>query len=63
MCASAGLHAGAQRVFITLRDLDYGWGLFASEGVMNWPALTVKQAYFTVRGMALRLIQRDARAP
>jgi hypothetical protein len=55
------LKAGAQRVFITLRDADFGWGLFASEGVMNWPALTVKQAYYTVRGMALRLIQRDAR--
>ncbi len=55
------LKAGAARVFITLRDFDFGWGLFASEGVMNWPALTVKQAYYTVQGMALRLIQRDAR--
>jgi hypothetical protein len=57
------LRAGARRVFITMRDYDYGWGLFASEGVMNWPALTVKHAYYTVRGMALRIIQRDARGP
>jgi hypothetical protein len=56
------LKVGARRVFITLRDYDYGWGSFASEGVMSWPALTVKQAYYTVQGMGLRLIQRAARA-
>jgi hypothetical protein len=56
------LKAGAKRVFITLRDYDYGWGSFASEGVMSWPALTVKQAYFTVRSMGYRLIRRAARA-
>ena len=56
------LKAGAQRVFITLRDSDYSWGQFSSEGVMNWPTLTVKEAYYTVQGMGLRLIQRDARA-
>ena len=55
------LKAGARRVFITLRDPDFFWGLFASEGVMNWPALTAKHAYYTVQGMGLRLIQRDAR--
>ena len=56
------LRSGARRVFITLRDLDGQWGIFTSEGVLNWPVPTVKKAYYTVRGIAGGLIRRAARA-
>ena len=59
------LRSGTRRLFVTLRDLDGPWGIFASEGVVNWPVPTVKQSYYTVRGMAQGLIRaaRRARAP
>ena len=46
------LRSGARRVFVTLRDLDGQWGIFTSEGVLNWPVPTVKKSYYTVRGMS-----------
>jgi hypothetical protein len=55
------LHSGARRVFVTLRDLDGQWGIFTSEGLLNWPVPTVKQSYYTVKGMATGLIRRAAR--
>ena len=55
------LSSGARRVFVTLRDQDQYWGIFTSEGLLNWPVPTVKPSYYTVRGMALGLIRRAAR--
>lgn len=55
------LRSGARRVFVTLRDLDGQWGIFTSEGLLNWPVPTVKRAYYTVKGMAGGLIRRAAR--
>jgi hypothetical protein len=60
------LRSGAQSVFVTLRDLDGPWGIFGSEGILNWPAPTTKQAYYTVKGIAQGILNRAAaraRAP
>ena len=38
------LRAGASRVFLTLRDLDTEWGIFTSEGLLNWPVAAPKPA-------------------
>jgi hypothetical protein len=46
------LRAGASRVFLTLRDLDTEWGIFTSEGLLNWPAASPKPAYRAVRRIA-----------
>jgi hypothetical protein len=46
------LRAGAQRVFLTLRDLDTEWGIFTSEGLLNWPLAAPKPAYRVVRRIA-----------
>jgi hypothetical protein len=54
------LRSGAQSVFVTLRDLDGPWGIFSSEGVLNWPVPTVKQAYYTVKGIAQGMLTRAA---
>jgi hypothetical protein len=55
------LRSGARRVFVTLRDLDGQWGIFTSEGLLNWPVPTVKKSYYIVKGMARGLIRRAAR--
>jgi hypothetical protein len=55
------LRSGAKRVFLTLRDLDGTWGIFTSEGLINWPAATAKPSYSTVKGYARRLIRHAAR--
>ena len=49
------LRAGASRVFLTLRDLDTEWGIFTSEGLLNWPLAAPKPAYRVVRRIALCL--------
>ena len=49
------LRAGASRVFLTLRDLDTEWGIFTSEGLLNWPVAAPKPAYRVVRRIALCL--------
>lgn len=54
------LHAGARTVFVTLRDLDGPWGIFSSEGVLNWPVPTFKKAYYTVQGIANGYVNRAA---
>jgi hypothetical protein len=54
----AMLGAGAQRVFITLRDTDHAWGIFGSEGILTWPRHQAKLSFFTVRSLAERLIRR-----
>lgn len=46
------LRAGADRVFLTLRDLDTEWGIFTSEGLLNWPVAAPKPAYRVVRRIA-----------
>jgi hypothetical protein len=46
------LRAGAARVFLTLRDLDTEWGIFTSEGLLNWPVAAPKPAYRVVRRIA-----------
>ena len=55
------LRSGARRVFVTLRDLDGPWGIFSSEGLLNWPVPTLKKSYYSVKGMAEGLIRRQAR--
>lgn len=55
------LRSGARRVFVTLRDLDSTWGIFTSEGLMNWPGARAKPSYFTVKGYARRLIRNALR--
>jgi hypothetical protein len=55
------LRSGARRVFVTLRDLDGPWGIFTSEGLLNWPVPTIKRSYDIVRGMAEGLIRRRSR--
>jgi hypothetical protein len=54
------LRSGAQTVFVTLRDLDGPWGIFSSEGVLNWPVPTFKQAYYTVKGIGEGILTRAA---
>ncbi len=49
------LRAGASRVFLTLRDLDTQWGIFTSEGLLNWPLAVPKPAYRIVRRIAFCL--------
>lgn len=49
------LRSGADRVFVTLRDLDTDWGIFTSEGLLHWPVPTPKPAYFTVASIAGKL--------
>ena len=56
------LRAGASRVFLTLRDLDTEWGIFTSEGLLNWPVAAPKPAYRVVRRIALCLASAGARA-
>ena len=56
------LQSGARRVFLTLRDLDGPWGIFESEGLLNWPVPTRKQSYYTVKGMAQGMVRRARRA-
>ncbi len=55
------LRAGAKRVFVTLRDLDSTWGIFTSEGLIDWPGASAKPSYFAVQGYARRLIRHAAR--
>jgi hypothetical protein len=49
------LRSGASRVFLTLRDLDSEWGIFTSEGLLQWPVPAPKPAYRVVRRFAKRL--------
>ena len=55
------LRSGAQRVFVTLRDLDASWGIFTSEGLMNWPGATAKPSYYAVKKYGRRLIRNALR--
>ena len=55
------LRSGARRVFVTLRDLDSTWGIFTSEGLMNWPGAAQKPSYYAVKGYARRLIRNALR--
>jgi len=50
------LRSGARRVFLTLRDLEHGWGIFTSEGIVEWPTGTPKPAYRMVERAACRLL-------
>jgi hypothetical protein len=49
------LRSGASRVFLTLRDLDTQWGIFTSEGLLQWPVPLPKPAYRVVRRFAKRV--------
>jgi hypothetical protein len=50
------LRSGARRVFVTLRDLEHGWGIFTSEGIVEWPGGRPKPAYRVVRRLGCGLL-------
>lgn len=50
------LRSGARRVFVTLRDLEHGWGIFTSEGIVEWPGGRPKPAYRVVRRLGCKLL-------
>jgi hypothetical protein len=55
------LRSGANRVFVTLRDLDSTWGIFTSEGLISWPGAAAKPSFYAVRRYARKLIRHAAR--
>jgi hypothetical protein len=55
------LRHGARRVFVTLRDLEHGWGMFTSEGIVEWPGGRAKPAYRAVERIGCRLLLRRYR--
>ena len=55
------LRNGGRRVFLTLRDLDGSWGIFTSEGLIDWPGGTAKASYYVIKDYAGRLIRGAAR--